>query len=152
MAQRPTLYVQVVTTTGEVHAGEADEVIAPGTEGQLGILPRHAPLMTTLKVGALVIKHAGTEETLFIGGGFMEVADNRIIVLADEAERASNIDEAAAQEARRRAEADLAQDRSNVDRAALTGDLERALGRIRVAEIQRTRRTRRAEPFPESAQ
>jgi F-type H+-transporting ATPase subunit epsilon len=142
--QQPSLYVQVVTTSGEVYAGQADEVIAPGSEGQLGILPRHAPLMTTLKVGALIIKHGGAaEETLFIGGGFMEVADNRIIVLADDAERASDIDEARAQEARRRAEQDLEQARSDVDRAALTGEIERALGRLRVAEIQRTRRTRR---------
>ena len=152
MAQRPTLFVQVVTTTGEVYANQADEVIAPGSEGQLGILPRHAPLMTTLNIGALVIKRAGGEETLFIGGGFMEVADNRVIVLADDAERASDIDEARAEEARRRAQQDLEQAQSDVDRAALTGEIERALGRIRVAEIQRTRRSRRAVAPPESGQ
>jgi F-type H+-transporting ATPase subunit epsilon len=145
MANGLTLHVEVVTTAGGVYTGDADEVIAPGSEGQLGILPRHAPLMTTLAVGALHIKHGGTEDTLFIGGGFMEVSDNRVIVLADEAERATDIDEARAQQARDRARRALDQATSDVDRAALAGELERALGRIRVAEIQRTRRARRGE-------
>lgn len=146
MAQRLTLQVEVVTTTGLVFEGPADEVIAPGGEGQLGILPRHAPLMTTLTIGALHIKHAGSEETLFIGGGFMEVSDNRVIVLADDAERASDIDEARAEEARRRAQQQLDQAAGDIDRAALEGEIERAIGRIHVAEIQRRRRPRRELP------
>jgi F-type H+-transporting ATPase subunit epsilon len=146
MAQGLTLAVEVVTTTGRVFEGDADEVIAPGSEGELGILPRHAPLMTTLNIGALHIKLNGGEETLFIGGGFMEVSNNRVIVLADEAERASDIDEAHAQEARRRAQQALDQATGDVDRAALEGALESAIGRIRVVEITRTRRPRRERP------
>ncbi len=146
MANGLTLQVQVVTTTGLIYEGEADEVVAPGSEGQLGILPRHAPLMTMLKVGALHIKHNGGEETLFVGGGFMEVSNNQVIVLADDAERAADIDEARAEEARRRAEEALATAASDVDRAALEGQIERALGRLRVAEIQRHRRPRRELP------
>jgi F-type H+-transporting ATPase subunit epsilon len=146
MAQGATLQVQVVTTTGLVYEGEADELVAPGGDGQLGILPHHAPLMTTLKIGALHIKHTTGEETLFIGGGFMEVANGEVIILADDAERASDIDEAHAQEARRRAEEALTSAASDVDRAALEGQIEQALGRIRVAEIQRHRHPRRELP------
>ena len=149
MASGLTLHVEVVTTTGAVYTGDADEVVAPGGEGQLGILPRHAPLMTTLTIGALHIKHDGTEDTLFIGGGFMEVSDNRVVILADEAERATDIDEAKAEQARQRAQRDLAAATSDVDRAALEGQIERALGRIRVTEIQRTRRSRRGELPPQ---
>jgi F-type H+-transporting ATPase subunit epsilon len=146
MAQRLTLQVEVVTTTGQVYEGPADEVVAPGGEGQLGILPRHAPLMTTLKIGALHIKHANSEEVLFIGGGFMEVSHGRVIVLADDAERAADIDEARAEEARRRAQQQLEQAIGDVERAALEGEIERAIGRLHVAEIQRRRHPRRELP------
>jgi F-type H+-transporting ATPase subunit epsilon len=146
MAQRLTLQVEVVTTTGRIFEGEADEVVAPGSEGQLGILPRHAPLMTTLKIGALHIKLNGAEETLYVGGGFMEVAHQHVIVLADDAERGADIDEAHAQEARRRAQQALEQATGDVDRAALEGALEVAIQRLHVAEISRTRHRRRELP------
>ncbi len=147
MAQRDaTLRVEVVTATGSTFSGDADEVIAPGGDGQLGILPHHAPLLTTLKIGALHIKRRGTEETLFIGGGFMEVYQDMVTILADDAERADSIDEARAEEARRHAQTLLEQQTSDVDRAALVGEVERALGRIRVAEIHRQRSGRRAPP------
>lgn len=147
MSTPQRLRVEVVTTTGAVYTGSADMVEAPGSEGQLGILPMHAPLMTTLTIGPLHIKHGDTEDTLFIGGGFMEVSDDRVIVLADEAERATDIDEASAQQARDRAQRALDQATGDVDRVALEGQLERALGRIQVAEIHRTRHRNRAE-FP----
>ena len=87
--QRSELHVRVVTQVGTIYDGTATEVVAPGSPdvGQLGILPHHAPLMVTLQVGAMHIKH-GTdeEETLFIGGGFMEVYKDQVIVLADDAE------------------------------------------------------------------
>ena len=145
MASGLTLHVEIVTTTGVVYTRDAYEVVAPGGDGQLGILPRHAPLMTTLTMGALHIKHDGTEDTLYIGGGFMEVLDNRVVILADEAERATDIDEAQAEQARQRAQNALTAAASDVDRAALEGQIQRALGRIHVSEIHRTRRSRHGE-------
>src|SRR2546421_320177 len=104
MAQRQTLHVNVVTAQQRIFEGEAEEVNAPGADGRLGILPRHAPLLTTLALGELRIRHAGVDEGIFVGGGFLEVNANVVTVLADDAERAAEIDEARAEEARRRAE------------------------------------------------
>jgi len=134
------LHIEVVTQSGVIYSGDADEVVAPGGEGQLGILPRHAPLMTTLAIGALHIKHGNSEDTLFVGGGFMEVLRDKVTILADDAERASDIDEAKAEEARKRAQQLLEQRVEGVDVGMLQGQIERALGRIRVAEVHRTRR------------
>jgi len=142
MALGKQLHVEIVTQTGSVFSNDADEVVAPGGEGQLGILPNHAPLMTTLTIGALHIKRNGGEDTLFVGGGFMEVHNNNVIILADDAENANDIDEAKAEEARRRAQQLLEQRAEGTDVAALQGQIERALGRIHVAEIHRTRRRR----------
>lgn len=146
MAQRGALRVSIVTATGSIFSGDADMVVAPGGDGQLGILPHHAPLLTTLKIGALHIRRRGNEETIFIGGGFMEVYQDTVTILADDAEHADDIDEARAQEARRHAEQLLEQQTSDVDRAALVGEIERALGRIRVADIRRQRGSRRMPP------
>jgi F-type H+-transporting ATPase subunit epsilon len=145
MAQRPTLTVVVVAPSGTIYDGPADEVIAEGSEGQLGILPRHAPLMTTLKIGPLRMKHNDRVDVLFVAGGFLEVSNNRVIVLADDAERGADVDEARAEEARRRAQEDLAAATSDVDRAALTGALDVAIGRLKVAELQRTHHRHRDE-------
>ena len=149
MASRLTLHVEVVTQDRNVYTGEADMVVAPGSEGVLGILPRHAPLLTLLKVGELRVKHNNDEEAIFVAGGFMEVSHNVVTVLADAAERAEDIDEARAEEARRRAQASLAQRESDVDRGSLEGALARALVRIKVAETVRRRPGgRRQQPPP----
>lgn len=148
MSQRPTLHVTIVTAQQTVFDGEAEMVIAPGSEGQLGILPRHAPLLTTLALGELRIRENGVDEGIFVAGGFLEVNDNVVTILADDAERATEIDEAHAEEARRRAQATL--DRRDLDSGAETAavaELERAIGRLRVAELQRRRggRVRRSQ-------
>lgn len=148
MATRPTLHVEVVTQDRNVYSGEADMVVAPGSEGVLGILPRHAPLLTLLKVGELRIKHDNDEEALFVAGGFMEVYHNVVTVLADAAERAEDIDEARAEEARRRAQVALEQRETEVDRGAMVGALDRALVRIKVAETVRRRPGGRRPPQP----
>jgi F-type H+-transporting ATPase subunit epsilon len=147
VSQRPTLHVTIVTAQRTVFEGEAEMVNAPGSEGQLGILPRHAPLLTTLAVGELRVRQHGTDESFYVGGGFLEVNANAVTVLADDAERAASIDEAHAQEARRRAQALLAERGTDVDQATLAAELERAVGRIRVAELHRRRggRTRPVE-------
>src|ERR1700730_7638860 len=151
MATHTTMHVEVVTAERELYNGEADELIAPGTEGMLGILPRHAALLTALKPGALPIKLNGAEEPLFVSGGFLEVSNNAVTVLADTAEHAEEIDQARAEEARRRAQERLEQAQSNIERAELLGALERAVARLRVAEIAR-RRSRRRIDMPSSDQ
>jgi len=139
------MHIEVVTAERELYNGEADELIAPGTEGMLGILPRHAALLTTLKAGELRIKLGGAEEPLFVSGGFLEVSNNQATVLADTAEHAEEIDQARAEEARRRAQERLAQTTSNTERAELQAAMERAMERLKVSEIVRRRRTPRIE-------
>src|SRR5437763_7225003 len=151
MATRNTLHVEVVTAERELYNGEADEVNAPGSEGQLGILPSHAALLTMLKAGPLTIKLSGAEEPLFVSGGFLEVFDNTVTVLADTAEHAEEIDQARVEEARRRARERLEQAQSDTERAELLGALERAMSRLRVAELSRRRGGRRIQ-MPTSEQ
>jgi len=134
MATGNTMHVEIVTAERKLYSGEADAVQAPGSEGQLGILPRHAALLTTLAPGALSIRLVGAEETVFVSGGFLEVSHNNITVLADAAEHAEDIDQARAEEARRRAQERLAQTQSNVERAQLEAELQRAIIRLRVVE------------------
>jgi F-type H+-transporting ATPase subunit epsilon len=148
MATRNTLHVEVVTAERELYNGEANLVSAPGSEGRLGILPRHAALLTTLAPGDLRIELNGAEEPLFVSGGFLEVSDDNVTVLADTAEHAEEIDQARAEEARRRAQERLAQAQSNVERAELQAALERAIARLRVAELTRRRGRRRIETPP----
>jgi F-type H+-transporting ATPase subunit epsilon len=151
VSQRLLLHVTVVTAQQTVYEGEAEAVNAPGSEGRLGILPRHAPLLTTLDLGELRIREHGVDESLFVAGGFLEVNNNVVTILADDAERAVDIDEAQAEEARRRAQATLARaDISDEVEASAAAELERAVGRIRVAELHRQRtgvpRHRRRSP------
>src|SRR2546429_10028542 len=104
------LRVQIVTAEREVFAEDAvDMVVAPGAEGVVGILPRHAPLLTTLLPGIVRIKKGGVEEAMAVGGGFLQVARDQVLILADTAERAADVDEARAEEGRRRAVEALAQ-------------------------------------------
>ena len=156
MSQRPLLHVTIVTAQQTVFDGEAEEVIAPGGEGQLGILPRHAPLLTTLALGELRVRQHGVDEGIFVAGGFLEVNNNVVTILADDAERGAEIDEAQAQAARDRARELLARGGlgSEVE-AAASAELERAIGRLRVAELQRARhgpRTHRRQPQPGEGQ
>jgi F-type H+-transporting ATPase subunit epsilon len=135
-----TTRLDIVTAEREVFSDEVDEVVAPGVEGQLGILPHHAPLMTTLLPGELLVKKGGEEFYLAISGGFIEVRPDRIIVLADAAERVEEIDIARAEEAKRRAEQRLAEREPGVDTARAEAALRRSLIRLRVAERRRRRR------------
>ncbi len=134
--------LDIVTVERVVYSDEVDIVIAPGTEGELGILPHHAPLMTTLQPGELVTRKAGEEYSLAISGGFMEVRPDRIIILADAAERADEIDLARAEAAIKRARESLTHPPTGTDTAAVEASLRRALARVKVA--QKTRR--RARP------
>ena len=115
---------------------EIDEVIAPGSVGELGILPSHAPLVTSLQAGSLRVKRESGEDDFFISGGFLEVRENHVKVLADAAERGGEIDLERAEAARQRAEERL-QSESEIDRARATGSLQRSLIRLKVARRRR---------------
>ncbi len=136
------MHVEVVTADRALYDGEADLVSAPGIDGRLGILPHHAALLTVLAPGELTIHLGDSEEPIFVSGGFLEVSDNRVTILADAAEHTDEIDQARAEEARRRAQEELAQAQSNQERAELEGALRLAMVRLRVAEVA-SRRTRR---------
>jgi F-type H+-transporting ATPase subunit epsilon len=114
-----------------------DMVVAPGADGVLGILPRHVPLITTLVPGELRIKHGGTEESLVVTGGFMEVTPDKVLVLADAAERSDEIDVARAEEARHRAQERITTGDIGIDQARASAALQRSLIRIRVAQRRR---------------
>ena len=115
-------------------------VIAPGLDGQLGILPRHAPLMTVLKPGELTVKKSGEEDMyVSVSGGFMEVIGNRVSVLADACERSDEIDEARAEEAMRRAQERLAQSGSDIELERVLSSLHRAQVRVNLVRRRRPR-------------
>lgn len=135
------LHVEIVTGERVVYTeDDVDMVVAPGADGTLGILPRHAPLITVLASGELRVKKAGREDALVVFGGFMEVADNRVIVLADTAEHIEEIDVARAEEARRRAEASIANRQSMVDLEEAESALRRATLRLRLGQRRGSRR------------
>jgi len=132
-----TFRLEVVTAERMVFADDVSEVVAWGVEGQLGILPHHAPLMTMLQPGDLLIKRDNEEEYLAISGGFLEVRPDKVIILADACERAEEIDIARAEAAKRRAEATLKERPPEVDTAAAEAALRRSLARLKVAERRR---------------
>jgi F-type H+-transporting ATPase subunit epsilon len=118
-----------------------DIVLAPGAKGELGILPHHAALITVLETGELRARRGGEEIDMALSGGFLEVRDDRVTVLADSAERSDEIDIARAEEAKRRAQEALASRSGEIDVALVQAAARRADVRIRVAERRRNRRT-----------
>ncbi len=135
-----SMRLDIVTAEGMVYSEDVDVVVAPGVEGQLGILPHHAPLMTTLQAGELRVRRGEEEFFLAISGGFLEVRPDRVIVLADAAERAGEIDIARAEEAKRRAEEQLSRRAPGADMAQAEAALHRSLIRLKVAEGRRKRK------------
>jgi F-type H+-transporting ATPase subunit epsilon len=121
-------------------ADDVDIVIAPGIEGEMGILPSHAPLLTMLKTGEIRIRKNGEEESFFVSGGFIEVRENKVIVLSDVAEREEEIDLAQAEEAKRRAEELLKTRPPDMDLTRAEAALRRSLTRIKIAEKKRKRK------------
>jgi F-type H+-transporting ATPase subunit epsilon len=136
------LKLDIVTAERTVFSDEVDAVIAPGIEGQLGILPHHAPLMTMLAAGELVVRKDNKEDEYALSGGFLEVRPDRVIVLADSAERAEEIDIARAEAAKKRAEERLQAKgkAAGLDEARAEAALRRALVRLTVAEKIKSRR------------
>ena len=133
------LRLEIVSPARRVYDDDVDMVIVPGGNGQLGILPRHTRLISSLGVGERRIKKGGGEESLLISGGFVEVRPDRVIVMADLAEHSDEIDESRAAEARKRAEAELEQAKDPVDIARVRAALQTALMRERIATRRRSR-------------
>ncbi len=134
------LKLEILTPERKVYEELVDEVIAPGSEGYLGILPHHAPLLTGLGAGEFRVKRGGVEQVLAVFGGFMDVRGDRVTVLTDAAERAEEIDDRQAQEARDAAAkaVELAASSFNAEEEARArAALERALVRLRVSERRR---------------
>jgi F-type H+-transporting ATPase subunit epsilon len=143
----PNLRVDIVTAERVVFSEEdVDLLVVPGIEGELGVLPLHAPLLTTIQPGVLRVVKGEEETTMAITGGFIEVRENRITILADAAERGEDIDLARVEEARRRAEERLASREATVDIVKAEMALKRALVRLKAAE--QIRRRRRGAPPP----
>jgi F-type H+-transporting ATPase subunit epsilon len=132
------LHLEIVTPERLAYEGDVDAVVCPGIEGELGILPHHAPLLTTLGLGELRIRTGGQEEYFAIAGGFLQVRPDKVVVMAETADLASEIDLEAAEKARRDAERALAEGFNEpADLARARASMERALLRIRVAERRR---------------
>lgn len=136
----PKLDVHIVTAEREVFAeGEVDEVVVPGIEGELTVLPEHAPLLTMVKPGVILLRKDGEDIDMAVTGGFIEVRQDRVTILADAAERAEEIDAVRAEEARRSAARLLEEREAEVDLAAAAAALQRALMRLKAVERRRRR-------------
>jgi len=136
-----TLRLEIITAERQVFADDVNVVVAPGIEGELGILPHHAPLITMLKPGELLIRKDGEETYLVVSGGFLEVRPDKVIVLADACERAEEIDITRAEEAKHRAEERLKTHPPGLDISRAQAALLRSLIRLRIAERRRRKST-----------
>jgi len=136
-----TIHVDIVSAEGQIFSGEVNQVFVPGSQGELGIYPRHAPLLTTLKAGEVRVQTEGQEEqSFYVGGGALEVQPHLVTVLADTAARARDLDEAAALAAKQRAE-DAVRDRSDkIEIAEAQAELLRAVAQLRAIERLRKKR------------
>ena len=132
-----TFKLEIVTAERMVFSDDVSALIAWGVEGQLGILPHHAPLMTMLQPGDLMIRKDKEEEYLVISGGFLEVRPDKVIILADACERADEIDVTRAEEAKKRAQETMKATPLTADAAAAEAALRRSLARLKVAERKR---------------
>jgi len=144
-----TFRLELVTAERMVYSDDVDMVIAWGLEGQLGILPHHAPLMTMLQPGELIIKKDNEETYMALSGGFLEVRPDKVIILADACERAEEIDLARAEEAKRRAGEIMEAPSPDTDSAAAEAALRRSLVRLKVAEKIRRKRGQRRRSLRE---
>ena len=137
-----TLHLDIVSTEGEIFSGLAQSITAPGYLGDLGILPGHTPLLTTLKPGVLkVIAQNGTEHLFYLSGGTLEVQPKTVTVLADTAVRAEDLDEMAAMEARDRAEKAAAGHKTEIDYAKTLSELAETAAQIRaIKEVRKIKK------------
>jgi len=138
--EQHTIHVDVVSAEGEIFSGEAEMVFVPASQGELGIAPRHAPLLTLIKAGEVRVKTSDGEHSIFVGGGALEVQPRKVTILADTAARAKDLDEAAALAAKQRAEEALAGRTDRIDQAEALAELARAAAQLKL--IERLRKIR----------
>lgn len=129
-----TIHVDIVSAEGAIHSGQAEMVYAPGVMGELGIAPRHTPLVTHLKPGDVRVDDGKEITHFYVSGGILEVQPHVVTVLADTAVRASDLDEAAAIEAKRRAEEALAGQKEQFEYAKAQAELAEAVAQLRAIE------------------
>lgn len=129
-----TFHVDIVSAEREIFSGDAEMVFAPAEMGELGITPRHAPLLTRLKPGTVRVQAGGEESVFYVSGGILEIQPHMVTVLSDTALRAKDIDEAAAQEAKRRAEETLSKQGEDLDVARAQAELLEAVARLKAVE------------------
>jgi F-type H+-transporting ATPase subunit epsilon len=141
MAEPTTIQVDIVSAEGELFSGPAAMVFAPASQGEVGIYPRHAPLLSLLKPGEVRVQTPdGEEQHFFVGGGALEVQPSKVTVLADTALRAKDIDEAAALAAKQRAEEALRDRPGRITQAEALAELARAAAQLKL--IERLRKVR----------
>ena len=139
MTTQNTIHVDIVSAEGEIFSGAATMVFEPGSQGELGIAPRHAPLLTLLKAGEVRVQTPdGAEQHFFVGGGALEIQPNKVTVLADTALRAKDLDEAAALSAKQRAEDSLRGATDKIEQAEALKDIVRMAEQVKM--IQRLRK------------
>ena len=138
-----TIHVDIVSAEGQLYSGQGEMIYAPAVMGEIGIAPRHAPLVTQLKPGEVRVDPGGgqAQEHFYVSGGIIEVQPFKITILADTGIRAVDLDHAAAEEAKRRAEDALANNAADIDLAKAQIDLAQAAAQLRA--IERLRKTRR---------
>src|ERR1700716_2578158 len=127
-----TLRLEIVTPEAKAYSEDVDFVLLPGSEGELGVFPKHVPLLTTLKPGELRVLKDGRETALAVGEGFVEIKGDAVSVLTDMALEAAQIDEAAAEKAVERAKAAMKEDHGAEDVAAIQASLQKALAQLHV--------------------
>lgn len=143
------LSLQIITPERIVfEEQDVESVTLPGIEGELTVLPSHSPLMTALQPGPVVFRKEGVETDVALSGGFLEIRDDKVVVLADTAERSDEIDAARAEAARQRAQTAIASREGEVDIAAAFAALSRAQARLRVVERRRRRPGFAGTPTP----
>jgi len=131
----PTVNLNVVSAEESLFSGRIESLQISGSEGELGIMPGHAPLLTSLKPGmARIVKFGGEEEVLYLSGGMLEVQPNNVTVLADVAIRVADLDEQAAKQAKKRAEEHMNEPGGDVNYAEVAGELARAVAQLRVIQ------------------
>ena len=135
-----TMQLDIITAERVVYSDQVSIVVAPGIEGELGILPHHAPLLTTLQPGEIRVVKEGEEDTFIaVSSGFLEVMANKVVILTDTAERAEEIDEARAQEAVQRAQESLEHRTTDMDLERAMASLRKSQSRLKVVRRRRAR-------------
>ena len=132
-----TLKLEIVTPEARTYSEDVEMVTLPGVEGEMGIYPQHVPLMTQIVPGEIVVRKGGQDFYLAVGEGFVEITGERVAIMTDMALKAENIDEAKSEEARRRAEARLAEKLDDQEAALVSAALANSLAQLRVKRRQR---------------